>query len=94
MASMSDKYAGKGLVVVAINLDKNREAADAFLEKYVAPFTVAFDASGKTAEQFHVEAMPSSFIIDRNGTIVLVHAGFEPATARAVEERVKEELSR
>ena len=94
MATMSDKYGAQGLQVVAINLDKSRDLADAFLDKYPASFTVAFDPYGKTAERFHVQAMPSSFLIDRTGKIVLVHEGFDARNADTVESKIKEALAR
>lgn len=94
MAAIDDEYKNKGLVVLAVNLDKSRDLADAFLERYSAPFTVAFDPDAKTAEAFRVQAMPSSFIVDRNGKIVYVHEGFEQAKAQSVEDRIKEVLSR
>lgn len=94
MSSMADRYGSKGLVVVAVNLDKSRELADAFLEKYPAPFTVAFDPAGKTAEAFHVEAMPMSFIVDRGGTIVYSHEGFQPSSAPKVEDKILEALGK
>jgi len=94
MASMSEKYRSQGLTVVAINLDKNRDAADAFLEKFTSPFTVAFDPAGRTAERFNVQAMPSSFLISRDGVIAWTHEGFEPSQSKDIEERIQEELSR
>jgi thiol-disulfide isomerase/thioredoxin len=94
MSGMSDRYSADGLVIVSINLDKNREAADAFLQQFPAPFTVAFDSAGKTAVAFHVEAMPSSFIVSRTGNIVYSHAGFQPKEADRVETQIKEALSK
>ena len=94
MSGLVDRYSEQGLVIVAINLDKKREAADAFLEKFSTPFVVAFDPAGKTAEAFHVEAMPSSFIVSRAGRIIDSHAGFEQAKAHLVEDQIKEELSK
>ena len=46
LARVHEKYGSRGLVVVAIDLDKERGAADAFLQKYPAPFEVAFDPKG------------------------------------------------
>lgn len=93
MSSLSERYAKDGLVVVAINLDKDRGLADAFLQEHPASFKVAFDPAGKTAEAFRVAAMPSSYIISRSGKIIHVHEGFESAKARATEEQIKEALS-
>ena len=94
LKAMHEQYAAKGLVIVAINLDKKRDKADEFLATHPAPFTVAFDPEGKTAEAYRVAGMPSSYLIDASGKIVLVHAGFDPKDAAALEARIKEECSK
>jgi peroxiredoxin len=94
MSSMIDKHASQGLVIVSIDLDKNREAADEFLAKYRPPFIVAFDPAGSTAEAFDVNAMPSSFLVNRDGRIVYAHEGFELAKADSIEDQIKEALSK
>ncbi len=94
MSTMLDQYSSKGFTIVAVNLDKDRDKAYAFLERFPAQFPVVFDPSGKTAEAFHVEAMPSSFIVGRDGKIVYAHQGFEEAKAHLVEDRIKEALSK
>jgi thiol-disulfide isomerase/thioredoxin len=93
MSSLSDRYAAQGLVVVSVNLDKKRDAVDEFLQRFPATFAVALDPAGKTAEAFHVAAMPSSFIVSRTGRIVYSHAGFQPAKAQIIEDQIKEALS-
>ena len=94
MKSIYEKYASKGLEIVAINLDKNREYADKFLQEFYPPFTVAFDPEGKTAEAFEVPTMPSSFLISRNGNIIYTHAGFDEKKIDVVENVIKEEVSK
>lgn len=94
MAAMHDKYAARGLVIVAINLDKDRAAADQFLATFRVPFTVAFDPAGKTAEAFHVGAMPSSVLLGRSGEILSTHTGFDPRKSGAFEAKLEEACSR
>ena len=94
MTSMSQKYADQGLVVVAVNLDKERHLADDFLAQFGGPFTIGFDPAGKTAESFGVLAMPSSFIVSRAGKIVYTHEGFQQPKAAELEEHVKEALAK
>jgi thiol-disulfide isomerase/thioredoxin len=94
MSELSKRRAADGLTIVAVNLDKRRELADDFLEKHPAPFTVAFDPSGKVAEAFHVSGMPSSVLIGRDGTILESHVGFDPKKAAAFEARIAEALKR
>jgi thiol-disulfide isomerase/thioredoxin len=92
MKSMQEKYGAKGLTIVAINVDKDREAADKFLSEFPSPFVVAYDPDGKVAESFHVQAMPSSFVIDRTGKIAYAHRGFEPKKAPEIESHIAETL--
>lgn len=94
MISMKDRYAAQGLVIVAINLDKKREAADAFLGEFPVQFSVLFDPMGLSAEAFNVEGMPSSFIVSRTGEILYSHVGFEQSKAQKVEDQIKEALSK
>ena len=81
-----------GLVIVAVNLDKDVNAAGAFIQQYAPPFKIAFDPAGKTAEAFGVEAMPSSFIVSRTGTITYAHQGFEQSKSKDLEEKIKDAL--
>jgi thiol-disulfide isomerase/thioredoxin len=94
MARLAASHASDSLVVIAINLDKERVLADAFLEQHPAAFHVAFDPAGKSAEAFQVNAMPTSFLIGRDGTIQWRHAGFDPRQATGLERRISEALHR
>jgi thiol-disulfide isomerase/thioredoxin len=92
MKSMQEKYGAKGLTIVAIDVDKDREAGDKFLSEFPSPFVVAYDPDGKVAESFHVQAMPSSYVIDRDGKIAYAHRGFEPKKASEMESHIGETL--
>jgi cytochrome c biogenesis protein CcmG/thiol:disulfide interchange protein DsbE len=94
LSAMAERYAVQGLVVVAVNLDKRPELADAFLADFPSPFLVAFDPAGKTAEAFGVAVMPSSYLVSRTGEIVLSHAGFDISYTGTFEDRIKEALSK
>jgi len=94
LSALHDRYSAKGLAIVAINLDKDRDLADAFLRKYPAPFIVAFDPSGKTAKAFGVWGMPSSFLVGPGGTILRSYAGFDPKNAGTIETLIKETCPR
>ena len=80
--------------LVAVNVDKERAAAEKFLVVNPASFTIAFDPAGKTAEAFHVSAMPSSYLIARDGRILFQHQGFDPKKTVDLETRIAEECSR
>ncbi len=91
LSALHERYGAKGLSIVAINLDKDRSAADAFLGKYPARFTVAFDPAGKTAKAFRVWGMPTSYLINRGGEIVYSRAGFDPKHTGTLEALIEKE---
>lgn len=76
MQRIQEKYSNRGLVVIAINVDHERRAAERFLQAQQASFPVFFDPNGQLAERFHVSNMPSSFYIDRKGNVRYAHPGF------------------
>jgi cytochrome c biogenesis protein CcmG, thiol:disulfide interchange protein DsbE len=66
----------RGLEVLAINLDEERKAADAFLASRPHVMPVLFDPKGESALAFMVRGMPSSVMIDRAGKIRFTHMGY------------------
>ena len=85
---LQQKYKDQGLVVIAINLDKEKHLADKFLEAIPADFIVAFDPEGGTASSFKVKGMPSSFLIDRQGNVQGRHTGFREKDTASLEQGV------
>jgi cytochrome c biogenesis protein CcmG, thiol:disulfide interchange protein DsbE len=94
LSTLHERYSAKGLTIVAIDLDKDRRKADAFLEEFPGAFLVAFDPTGKTAEAYRVSAMPSSFLIGPTGTLLSSHAGFDPRRTGVIEALIEEACSR
>jgi thiol-disulfide isomerase/thioredoxin len=94
LSRMQDRFGSKGLQVVAIDLDKSRDPADDFLAKNPVRFTIAYDPDGKTADAFHVKAMPTSFLIDPSGRVIYTHKGFDPKGTAPFEAVLNEACSR
>jgi thiol-disulfide isomerase/thioredoxin len=92
MNDLQKRYGGKGLAIVAVNLDKDRELAKNFLADVPASFTIVFDASGKTAESYKVKAMPTTFLVSPDGKLLLTHTGFDSRHASEFEAQIAEAL--
>ena len=75
--AMHAKYAGDGLVIIGVNVDSERAEATRFLAEYPADFQIYFDSEGRYAAEYGVEAMPSSFVIGRDGQVRARHLGFK-----------------
>ena len=89
MNEMAQKYGAKGFAIVAVNLDRKREDADRFLKSTPADFTVVFDPAGTTPAAWQVKGMPSSYLVDATGKVVLVESGFRDDRKAEVEERIR-----
>ena len=86
---MQARYAGEGLVVVGVNVDKRRVDAQRFLRDTPASFAVVYDAEGATPSAYDVRGMPSSYLIDRQGNIAAVEEGFHDERRVALEARIR-----
>ena len=94
MNDLQHRYGAKGLAIVAVNLDKDREFANTFLAEVPASFTVAFDPSGRTAESYKVKAMPTTFLISPDGKLLVTHTGFDAKRAPEFEAQIAAALPR
>lgn len=92
MNDMQAKYGESGLTVIAVNLDQERAAADKFLERYPAQFTIWYDPEADLAKTYTVEAMPTSILLDRQGKIISVHRGFRKKQIDAYEQSIQQAL--
>jgi thiol-disulfide isomerase/thioredoxin len=88
MNELHKKYADRGLVIIAINVDEKRTDMDVFLKTHPASFTVVRDASEKLVDLTGIGTMPSSFLIDRAGKVRYLHTGYhgEPTKKEYVTE--------
>jgi thiol-disulfide isomerase/thioredoxin len=92
--SMHRKYGPDGLQIIAVNLDKDRALADRFLAEVPAEFALRFDPAGDLAKQFGVQAMPSSYLIDTEGNVLVTHAGFRTSDTADYEQAIESALSK
>ncbi|PIQ83830.1 MAG: alkyl hydroperoxide reductase [Candidatus Omnitrophica bacterium CG11_big_fil_rev_8_21_14_0_20_63_9] len=69
------RYRSRGVTVLLLNQDEPPDAVRAWLAgKFTAP--VLLDARGLVGNQYGVEGIPQLFIIDQQGRIIFMHAGY------------------
>jgi thiol-disulfide isomerase/thioredoxin len=76
---MQAKYASRGLVVIGVNVDREREEAERFLQDTPAKFQILYDPGGALAAHYEVPGMPSSYVFGPDGELVGRHIGFRKA---------------
>jgi len=94
MNTLQQRYGDRDLVIVAMNLDAKGTDANAFLARYPAQFRIAFDAEGGSAKLFGVKAMPTSFLIGRDGALLYEHRGYRESQAVETELEIQKALQK
>ena len=93
MNELQTALGGQGLQIVGVDMDAKPEAGQRFLAAHPARFSIAAGANAQCAKNFGVAAMPSSFIVDRNGAIRFIHSGFRPDDAGELRAQVQQLLA-
>jgi len=83
--TLQQRYGAEGLVIVGVNVDRERAQADRFLREVPAEFSIIYDPAGTLAEKYELMGMPSSFVFGPNGELLSTHIGFKNG-ARAERE--------
>jgi len=88
-----EEYGPRGFQVIAIGVDKHSKLDIDFAAKYEPNYTIALDPDAAVMGMFDIAAMPTSFIIDRNGVVQHRIVGFDknevPTTRSFVEKLVQ-----
>jgi thiol-disulfide isomerase/thioredoxin len=84
---------GGDLAVIAVSLDDPEDADENKLKEFATEtgvkFAVVWDKEKKTAESYKPPKMPTSFVIDKDGNIAHVHAGYESGEEEKIAGEVK-----
>lgn len=77
------------LVVLAISQDDDTKGIAAFVSETGAKFPVLWDDNKAVAESYDPPTMPTAFVVDKNGIIRFVHAGYRVGDEATLEEDVR-----
>ena len=87
------KHAGEGLKVVGVTLEEEDDAVQSFVESFPGTtFLIGRDPSGKSGELMGVETMPTTFLLGRDGKILVRFEGGGEAIHLQIEKTVEAAL--
>ncbi|MGN6581197.1 MAG: TlpA family protein disulfide reductase [Bordetella sp.] len=75
MSALANRYADKGLKLIAVDAAEARPRIDAFLARLPISGLVLHDRNGTAMHDWHVVGMPANFVVDRGGKLRLWHLG-------------------
>jgi thiol-disulfide isomerase/thioredoxin len=62
-------YRGRGVRFIGINIRDSRGAAESYAEEFKIPYPSLFDQAAVSAVRLQAFALPSTFILDRDGVV-------------------------
>lgn len=69
LAPVYAKYQAQGLVFLAVNMRQDKAIVEKWAAQINAPYEYLLDSKGETSLAYGVEALPTGFIVDREGLI-------------------------
>jgi peroxiredoxin len=91
LEALHRKYRDQGLVVLSLNREADHSAETSFARKTFT-YPLLLDA-GAVFHQYGIDALPTTFVIDRDGKIAGRHVGFGPGGETQFEEEVRKLLA-
>ena len=90
MERLYRRYKDHGFTIVAISIDSgDAKGAAAFVKRLGLTFPIGLDPNLEVANRYTVRALPSSFLIDKNGNNVAVALGPRDWDGHAAHEVVE-----
>lgn len=84
------KYKDLGFVLLAVNVEEDSSKAKNWLRDLKVAFPVLLDSANTVSKQYEVNAMPSTYIIDKDGNLRYVHRGYLPGYEDEYQKQVRE----
>lgn len=86
---MAGRLSDKGIEILGVSIDDDKADAEHFLERQKKwTLKLGHDPEKKGADLFAPPKMPTSYVIDRQGIVRQMNAGFERADVEKIEQQL------
>jgi len=82
-------YGKHGFKVMAVNIDSRVENAAQFLKDHSVKLNPLWDKNKEVVSTYDIATMPTTLIIDRQGRIRFVHAGFDAENFQQYKKQIE-----
>jgi thiol-disulfide isomerase/thioredoxin len=69
LSRVARAYRGRGVRFIGVNVRESRGAAQSYVEEFQIPYPSLFDQAALNAARLQAFALPSTFILDREGVV-------------------------
>lgn len=75
MPAIQARYNDGGFAVLAVNFDESAPQVQTFVDEFEITFPALLDPGGNVQELYRVRGYPTTFFVDADGVIRVVHIG-------------------
>jgi len=86
------QYTKAGFVMLGVNVDDNADKAKSMVQELKIAFPVVFDTGKHVSRLYDVDAMPSTVLVDRDGTVRHIYRGYRAGVEQRYESDIRELL--
>jgi peroxiredoxin len=76
MMALERELGPRGLTVIAVNVKEPGSRVEAFVKELGLTFAVLLDSRGEVSERYEVQALPTTYLIGRDGRLVALALGY------------------
>lgn len=84
------RYQPMGFTILGVNVEEDAGVAKKVLQELPVSFPILFDQTNKISELYQVSAMPSTFLVDRDGKLRYLHKGYQPGYEEQYQAQIRE----
>lgn len=88
LVRINKKFKDQGLAVIGISLDEEPDPVPLFLKKEKVEHLILYAGNSSVSQDYSVRAIPSFFLIDKNGVIKKRYDGFYPGLEKEWEKEI------
>ena len=76
LEALHQKYTDLGVTIIGVNIDADPELSKKLLKEFPVTFTILYDPENTVSEDYEIESMPSTFLVDKKGLLRFRHNGY------------------
>ena len=89
LEELYQRYQGMGFSILGVNVEEDSAAAKKMLRDVSVSFPILFDTKNEASRAYDVSAMPSTFMVDRDGKLRYLHKGYVPGVENEYQQEIR-----
>ena len=84
------RFSPMGFTILGVNVEEDSADAEKVLGEIPVSFPILFDSRNQVSKAYDINAMPSTFLVDRDGKVRYLHKGYKPGYEDEYQRQIRE----